>query len=360
MLNQLFQVTSNPKIWILQVLAILLITGIVHFIASFVWQKIEDFLDGKAALTRVILDSSLLPILIFIWLCGVSIAILLIARDVPLPLFSYTRIAGKLIFIGLIAMFGVRFVKRLEKHLTDAEQVSKPLDITTASALSQISCASIYIVAALTILQSVGYSITGALTFGGIGGLVISFAAKDMIANFLSAIVIYVEKPFRVGDWVRSPDRDVEGTVLEIGWRATRIRKFDTTPIYVPNSVLTEITIETPSLRTNRRIQESWEVRFHDWRAVPECLTDIRKMVSEHEGLAKDKPPHVNFDDFSSSGMSLWVYAFMESADWVQYLEVKESIYLNIIRILHEHNAEMALPVQKIEIAERQENSTSK
>jgi len=66
-------------------------------------------------------------------------------------------------------------------------------------------------------MQTLGFSIAGALTFGGIGGIAIGFAAKDMLSNFFGGLMIYLDRPFKTGDWIRSPDREIEGVVEEIG-----------------------------------------------------------------------------------------------------------------------------------------------
>jgi len=82
--------------------------------------------------------------------------------------------------------------------------------------------ASIVITAALVILQNLGFSISGVLAFGGVGGIAVGFAAKDLLANFFGGLTVYMDRPFVVGDWVRSPDKNIEGTVEHIGWRLTR------------------------------------------------------------------------------------------------------------------------------------------
>ena len=92
-------------------------------------------------------------------------------------------------------------------------------DETTVTAIAKLARVSIVITAALMAMQTLGISISGVLAFGGIGGIAVGFAAKDLLANFFGGLVIYLDRPFKVGDWIRSPDRDIEGTVVKIGWR---------------------------------------------------------------------------------------------------------------------------------------------
>ena len=115
------------------------------------------------------------------------------------------------------------------------------MDYTTVDALSKLGRFSVVIIAALVILQTLGFSISGVLAFGGIGGIAMGFAAKDMLANFFGGLTIYLDRPFTVGEWIRSPDKAIEGTVEYIGWRHTRVRAFNKNPIYVPNALFTTI-----------------------------------------------------------------------------------------------------------------------
>jgi len=351
--------STDPRIWVIQVFVTILITGAINYLVSHFWRYLGKIVSARTTFGDVLFEAAILPIQIFIWLCGISTALWIVNRATPWSLLNYFPLAAHLVFVGLITVFCVRFVNGMQEHLINPDIVSKPLDVTTAAAVGQILRVSIYITSALVMLQSLGYSISGVLAFGGIGGLAVGFAAKDMLSNFLAALVLYIDKPFKVGDWICSPDRQIEGSVMEIGWRSTRIRKFDTTPMHVPNSVLTSITVENPSRLLNWRIQESWDVRFDDWNVVPNCLADIRKMLENHQDLDPRRTPLVNFDNLTSSGLSLWIYIFTKTANWERYLEVKEDVLLKIIAIVHEHGAEMALPVQKIAITEKRQRAAA-
>lgn len=352
-LNHLFVFSADPKIWLVQVGIIVVLTAIVNYVVSHVWRFSGRYAEKRTPFGDIIFKASHLPLQIFIWLFGVSIALWLVNRVEPVFWLEHWPQVAHFVFVGLVTLFLVRFVSGVESHLVDPVVMKKPMEPTTASAVGRLLRVSIYITAGLVIFQTLGYSISGVLAFGGIGGLAVGFAAKDILANFLAALMLYTDKPFKVGDWVSSPDRDIEGVVMEIGWRTTRIRKFDTCPVYIPNSVLTSISLVNPSRLLNWRMQESWDVRFENWRIVPECLADIRKMLQEHEDLDPRRTPLVNFDNLTSSGLSLWVYLFTKTADWERYIEVKEDVYLKIISIIHKHGAEMALPVQKVDINEK-------
>ncbi len=105
----------------------------------------------------------------------------------------------------------------------EKQQIKKGRDITSARIMSRIIKITIIVVLVLLYGEHFGMSLSGLLTFGGIGGLAVGMAGKDILSNFFSGIMLYFDRPFSIGDWIRSPDRNIEGTVAEIGWRITKI-----------------------------------------------------------------------------------------------------------------------------------------
>ena len=140
------------------------------------------------------------------------------------------------------------------------------------------------------------------------GGLIVGLAAKDLLANFFGSLIIYLDKPFKVGDWVRSPDRSIEGTVESIGFRVTRIRTFDKRPLYVPNSVFTSISVENPSRMLNRRIYETIGVRYQDAQAVRGIMEKVRDMLRQHPEIDQSQTMIVNFNAFGASSLDFFIY----------------------------------------------------
>ena len=148
----------------------------------------------------------------------------------------------------LVAWFLNRFIKKFQEVvvLPRRDGTDSRWDTGTASAVGRVLRASVVISTGLLILQAYGLPIEGVLAFGGIGGIAIGFAAKDLLANFFGTLMLLIDKPFVVGDWIRSPDREIEGTVEDVGWRTTRIRTFDQRPLYVPNSNFACLAVENP------------------------------------------------------------------------------------------------------------------
>lgn len=188
------------------------------------------------------------------------------------------------------------------------------------------------------------------LAFGGIGGIAVGFAAKDLLANFFGGLVVYLDRPFAVGDWVRSPDQEIEGTVEEIGWRLTRIRTFDKRPLYVPNSVFTQVTVENPSRMSHRRIYETIGVRYDDLAKVAPIVEDIRAMLRSHPEIQQDQTMIVNFNQFNASSLDIMVYTFTRTTAWVHFHAVKQDVLLRIADIIAAHGAEIAFPTRTLHL----------
>ncbi|MDR1660955.1 MAG: mechanosensitive ion channel family protein, partial [Azoarcus sp.] len=220
------------------------------------------------------------------------------------------------------------------------------VDRTTVDAVTQLLRIAVFITSALVTLQSLGFSIEGVLAFGGIGGIAIGFAAKDLLANFFGSLIIYFDRPFAVGDWIRSPDRQIEGTVEAIGWRLTRIRTSDKRPLYVPNSVFTTISVENPSRMTHRRISETIGVRYDDIGAVAGIVEDIRAMLRAHPGIDQNQTMIVNFFQFSESSLDLMIHAFTRTTVWIEFHEIKQDVLLKIAEIIDRHGAQIAFPTR--------------
>jgi MscS family membrane protein len=205
------------------------------------------------------------------------------------------------------------------------------------------------------LLQTFGFSVAGVLAFGGVGGIAIGFAAKDLLANFFGGLMIYLDRPFNVGDWIRSPDKDIEGVVESIGWRLTCIRRFDKRPLYVPNSVFNHIAVENPSRMTHRRIYETIGLRYDDAAQMNEITSAIQHMLETHEAIDQDLIIMVNFDEFASSSLDFFIYAYTKTTDWATYHQVKHDVLLKAYNLIRDRGADVAFPTSTLHFADTEQ-----
>lgn len=230
----------------------------------------------------------------------------------------------------------------------EKSQIKKGRDVTSARILSRIIKITLIVVIILLYGEHFGMSLSGLLTFGGIGGIAVGMAGKDILSNFFSGIMLYFDRPFSIGDWVRSPDRNIEGTVAEIGWRMTKITTFDHRPLYVPNSVFSSISVENPGRMSNRRINTVVGLRYEDASKVGTIVNAIRQMLQTHADIDQQQTLLVYFNGFGDSSLNIMVYCFTRTTVWEEWLSVQQQVYLNIIDIVQSHGADFAFPSQTL------------
>ena len=198
--------------------------------------------------------------------------------------------------------------------------------------------------------QYYGYAISSILTLGGVGGIVVGFAAKDMLANVFGGLMIQMDKPFSTGDWIRTSDRSIEGVVEKVGWRMTRIRTFSKNPVYVPNSIFATIPIETPSRMTNRQIYEVIGIRYDDIAQMESIIEKVQALLANNDHIANDQPCRVYFDVFNASSLDFVIWAFSSDTEVGEFKKMKGKLLLDIAQIIADHNAEIAYPTQTLHI----------
>ncbi|MEE3087335.1 MAG: mechanosensitive ion channel family protein [Pseudomonadota bacterium] len=296
------------------------------------------------------------PLSWFILILGLIWAVQISDGYLDMVLFSPANldIVRQLTFIVLTMVFLVRFITLAEARLLDglqaqAEGAQGRLDPTTLHALAKLTRLSVVISAVLVALPTLGIEITALLAFGGVGGIAVGFAAQDLLSNFFGGLMIYLDRPFAIGDWIRSPDREIEGTVESIGWRLTVVRTFDKRPLYVPNSVFAKLALENPSRMTNRRIYETIGIRYKDASKMGQIVRDVHAMLQEHEEVDQDQTLIVNFNGYGKSSLDFFVYTFTKTTNWVKFHEIKQDVMLRIIRIVHEHQADFAFPTTTVD-----------
>jgi len=342
---------SGTHNWIFQVFAVVLATAIFNFGLRLVLDKALK----QARLTTNHWDDDLIaaarrPLLLGSWVIGLSIAALIIDEIASNVLFEYTPIVRRIAIILLVMMFLVEFIKNNERHYLQRQKSNEGhTDVITIRVVARLLRLSVLITGALVILQTLGISVSGVVAFGGIGGIAVGFAAKDLLANFFGGLMIYMDRPFTVGDWIRSPDRDIEGTVEDIGWRLTRIRTFDKRPLYLPNAAFTTIAVENPSRMLNRRIKETFGLRYSDAGKVREIIAAVKTMLQEHPDIDSNQTLIVNFDTLAPSSLDFFIYTFTRTTDWVEYHAVKQDVLLKVIDIVHDHDADLAFPTRTLD-----------
>lgn len=322
---------------------LLLILGVVLFFSykfilnklTFIAKKTKNKFDDAFIFA---LKKPLFFVLIFAYLLIVSVQL-----DLSLA------ILGKNIFLvnfSLFFWFLLRLSFGIERKIIQTNQAIQADNVTF---LSRIVRAILWLIFIVIMIQAMGYSISAILAFGGVGGLVVGMAAKDVLSNMLSGFILQIDKPFNTGDWVRIKEHNIEGVVEKISWRMTRIRTFSKNPVYIPNSIFSASPIETPSRMLNRRIKETIGLRYADMTKIKTILNEVEAMLKTHPDVDNKKIIMVNLNQFSAYSVDFFIYLFTQTKDWETYHKIKEDILLKVSEIIEKNEAEIAFPTTQIQ-----------
>ena len=232
-----------------------------------------------------------------------------------------------------------------------AQKTDSALDDQLVPLVSKASKVVVAILAALLVLQNLGYSVSGLIAGLGVGGLAVALAAQKTLSDLFGSIMLLVDRPFTIGDWVKSPDGGVEGVVEEIGFRSTRIRTFEKTLINVPNSRLADFIIDNMNRRPVRRVWITVGLTYDTSASqMSGAVGAIRKILQEHDGVDQEFYL-VRFTDFGASCLDIMVYYFTKSIVWDEYLAVREDVNMKIMGGLEVLGLEIAFPTQTVHLA---------
>lgn len=350
--SSLYGMLPQEYAWVIQLFIVVLLTLTLNYIAKRFFDRLAHrFERTKNHWDDTLLDAARKPLGMLIWLVGLFWAMDIVRANSDVDLFDAVEPVRRIAVIAMMAWFMIRMASGMEQRLMEPGPQRRPMDATTAQAVGKLLKASVLITALLVMLQTLGFSVSGVLAFGGVGGIAVGFAARDLLANFFGALMIYLDRPFKVGDWVRSPDKNIEGTVEDIGWRLTRVRTFDQRPLYVPNATFASISVENPSRMFNRRIYETVGIRYQDADQMASIVEAVKQMLIEHDQIETDNQVLiVSFDSYGPSSLDFFVYTFTKTINWVRFHEIKQEILLKVYEIIRDHGADIAFPTSTVHL----------
>ena len=309
--------------------------------------------------------------LLIIYALNICIGVGFYPVPVPLTLANIFSIVYIVAFSWLVLTilngYGIVIIDKIAQKSRRKEVVNLVLKVVYVIVL---------IIALLLILQKLGFDISALIASLGIGGLAVAFAAKDIIANFFASVMMLFDNSFSQGDWIVCGD--IEGTVVEVGFRKTTIRSFDNALIFVPNSKLASDPVRNWSRRkVGRRIRMLIGIEYGATTdEIKKCVDDIKTMLINHPDIAKSEDItakkkglkyrqsivsvddyagyksnlFVVVDDFADSSINILVYCFAKTIVWGEFLDVKQDVMLKIMDILKQNGLNFAFPSQSLYI----------
>lgn len=334
------------KFLLLNIIKVIIVFLITYFIIS-ILKYIINLCYKKAINTHYITDVALIsaikkPLIFLLWLFCILFSAQILNEQFKFDL--YNNIYNIKIFITSIGViwFLFNFVNQYTKRIILKKEKSKEtIDYGMIDMTRKILLIVIVIVILFIAMDYLGVKVKALLTIGGIGGLAIGWAAKEFLSNLFGGFSIFMDKPFTVGDWIASPDRDIEGSVEQIGWRQTRILTFANYPIYLPNYLFSEIIIENKGKMKSRRIDEKIGIRYCDFEKLEKIVKEIKEMLLSHPEVHQKSTTVVAFEKVNKASLDIRIYCFTNTTSYVNYSPVKQDILLKAINIIKANGAEI-------------------
>lgn len=289
------------------------------------------------------------PLRIFFGTIGLYIALISLG-----PTATFKSVLDKLlrIIIIILCTYSVgnlvapksKFEKQLKKKITRANDSMIRMICKSLKVL-------IYILGGVILISELGYNISGLIAGLGIGGVAIALAAQDTASNIIGAIMIILDKPFEVGDWIKVGD--TEGSVEEFTFRSTRIREAKNSVVSIPNSTVVNSSITNWSRLQKRRITFDLVLEFDtSLKKVADVQNDILIFLENEQNILNDGL-FVKFSDIKDDGYNLKVVCYTPIIDYMAYMDYLDNINYKIMAILNKHKASLAYASQTIYLKEQ-------
>ena len=346
-------------IWqIIGILILVLLSFVVHKIFTLVIEKIIIELlvkYGYRKLAANLIKPIAAPIsyLIIFPILMVLVPVL----QLPVSFSRYLIIALRALWPVFLTIVAYRLVDIFGIYMMKvAEKTESTLDDQLVPLLRKVLKTFVIIIGALFVLINLNISIIPFITGISIGGLALALAAQDTIKNFFGSLMIFIDKPFQIGNWITSGE--IDGEVEEVGLRSTRVRTFRNSLIYVPNGILADRTIDNHGLRVYRRYYATLSITYDTPpRLIEVFIEGLNKIVKNHPHTRKDKY-HIFMNDFGDSSLNIMFYIFFEAPNWALELQYRHEIIIQILKLAEDLNVRFAFPTRTLHMETFPDKST--
>ncbi len=355
-MQQINEIIDNIKaietFQIIDILIAILIFLIFRILSSVLSYITIRMFKPKIKNKKVIKESAFYaPLRAFYILLGIYLAIIFlkislgIDENIIIIVNKVFKIVSIVIFAkGLSNSLTVKssFVNKIK------EKISPDIEDAMFKFLLRAIRIVIYIISGFLVVTELGYNLNGLVAGLGLGSVVITLAAQDTAKNLFGGMVIFLDKPFSVGDWIKI--KDYEGTVEDITFRSTRVRVPENSIVNIPNSVIANESIINCSKMEKRRYKTNLCLELDTSLEKVEIVQSrLKDFLINHENVISDSIM-IRFDDIIDNGMNILVCCYIDFVDFASFIKVKECINFNIIKILNEENVELAYDTKSVVI----------
>jgi len=340
----------NIPAWKLFIVFIIILIGyIVKKISDFIFHRklIPYFKNTKVSFDHFLLEAASKPVGYTLFLLFLSLALILLMYNPDSTLWLLTRTCIGMAFASILLWFLCRVVDVATHYLVQhAQKTDSKLDDQLSPLFSKALKVTIGIIYILWVIQEFGYNISALLAGLGIGGLAVALALQDTLANLFGSIFIILDRPFRVGD--RIIVDDVDGVVEEVGFRSTRIRTLTKTLVSIPNKIVAAVKVDNVTCMPKRKVVQTIGLTYEtSAEQMEQARTDIRKILKTDAGVDQEFIV-VRFAEFGDSSLNITVIYFTVTADYEEYMSIKEHVNLEIMRAVDALGLSIAFPTRTL------------
>ena len=222
------------------------------------------------------------------------------------------------------------------------QKTEAKLDDQLTPILRNFASVIIVVFGSFKLLVLFGVDATTILASASIGGLAVAFASQDTVKNLIGTVMIFIDKPFHIGDWISAGE--VVGTVEEVGFRSTRIRSADTSIFQIPNSKLSELVINNSGLRLYRRYNTQLGLRYDTPPELIEAFVKgVREIIVAHPDTKSDSY-NVEFTGFGDSALLILMNMYLKNLAWSSEQKSRHQIHIAIVKLAKELGVDFAFP----------------
>jgi len=223
-----------------------------------------------------------------------------------------------------------------------AETTESKLDDQLIPVLNNFLSGLVIFLGFLKLLTILGVDPVTVVAGASIGGLAVALASQDTVKNLIGTIMIFLDKPFHIGDWIEAGV--VAGTVEKVGFRSTRVRAADTSIFQIPNSALAEMVVNNKGLRAFRRYQTNLGVRYDTPPELIEAfVVGIRRIIELDPGTRNDAF-NAEFIGFGDSSLQILLNVYFTELDWNAEQASKHKLHIAILKLAKELGVDFAFP----------------
>lgn len=352
MMKSLANIIQNESPWVIKLLIVFAAVLIFHTGFKYLFKRLQArFEHSKNHWKQSFTESIRVPVLTLVWLIALTLVVAIITQRIhpECPNGTFNSVFG-LIILFCVTWFLLRWMGKMKVFLLKEQQIhGHHLDKAKIDVLIKISYLAVWVLALILALDILGFNIATLVTIGGISGLSIGIASKDVISNFFGGLMLYLTRPFHVGDYITA-EKNIEGAVEQISWYYTIIKGNDRQPNYIPNSLFSTMVVVNRTRRSHWTIEEQIGIRYQDFKVLEDIINEIKNFFYTHPSFDKELPIRVYFHHFAESSLIISILASTTDTDSDKVAEIKHNTLMHIAKIIEAHGASLAYPTSVIDI----------